>query len=928
MRRGFVWLLAGTAAALAVLAAVGGAAGEWVPGVWGAACAGAAGFVVPAVWDRVKERRDRVRTELERRSAAVARLAEVSDEMTAPPAMPTVPRPRGTGDVVGLLRPQRAVVAFIGREGELRRLREWCHADGRNGGDGVSVGGGGGGGTGAAVALVTGTGGVGKTRLALRLAEELRQRGWSCRWVRAGGEADVVTTVREVGAAPVLLVVDYAETRTGLRALLTAVAGSRSGQGGPERDSRRLRVLLLARSEGEWWERLQGVPGPVGAAVAGAVTVALEPGVLPRWPERQLVAEAVPQFARALGIPPPRHAEVTLADEGVPLLVLHAAALVLVLRAREAGAPGAPAALPGAALPVAALPVAVGSAVLDELLRHEKRYWYESAAIAALTGPGGLDTTAVQRCVAVTSLLDADSEAAAADLLSLVPGLDAPWCDPLRRRTARWLSTLYPGTSPGAVGPLQPDLLAEHHIARQLDRSPEMARLIGLRLDASHARRALTVLTRAHAHQPGVEAVLEGWLAARLPELAEAAVTVAVETPGPLGPLMARVLAEADLPLTALQHVKRAIPYPTLALAEADMVVTHHIVEALPEEATPERRAMWLEALGLAFHQVGRRMEALAPMEEAERIRRRLVRLSPEQHRPGLAACLSSLGHRLAEAGRVPEALTAAQEAVGLYRDLAHTFPSSPDRYRPALAECLNSLGMRLSEAGRVDEALAATQEAVDLELVGYAPDRRPHVLAMLLHNLGNRLFEAGREDEALAPTREAADLYRELVRHAPDRHRPGLASCLNNLGNRLSDAGLRAEALTAAQEAVDLYRDLARTSPDRYRPGLAACLNNLGNRLSDAGREQDALVSIEEAVRVHRALHRELRQGPRRDPVRFPYRAQARTNTDRADVDRFRHALAASLRNLGIQLTAVGRDVEARAAHAEAASLTGDGPP
>ncbi|MBR7679159.1 hypothetical protein KDA82_40770, partial [Streptomyces daliensis] len=78
----------------------------------------------------------------------------------------------------------------------------------------------------------------------------------------------------------------------------------------------------------------------------------------------------------------------------------------------------------------------------------------------------------------------------------------------------------------------------------------------------------------------------------------------------------------------------------------------------------------------------------------------------------------------------------------------------------------------------------------------------------------------------------------------------------------------------------------------------------------------------------VHRALHRELRQGPRRDPVRFPYRAQARTNTDRADVDRFRHALAASLRNLGIQLTAVGRDVEARAAHAEAASLTGDGPP
>ncbi|MFD0656111.1 hypothetical protein [Thermocatellispora tengchongensis] len=46
-----------------------------------------------------------------------------------------------------------------------------------------------------------------------------------------------------------LLVVDYAETRTGLAALLQQVAAD---------TGRRVRVLLLARSAGEWWQRLGG----------------------------------------------------------------------------------------------------------------------------------------------------------------------------------------------------------------------------------------------------------------------------------------------------------------------------------------------------------------------------------------------------------------------------------------------------------------------------------------------------------------------------------------------------------------------------------------------------------------------------------------------------------------------------------------------
>src|ERR1019366_4449886 len=67
-----------------------------------------------------------------------------------------------------LLDPRREVVGFVGRERELAALAAWCQDDqaGR-------------------LRLLTGPGGVGKTRLAIELADRMRGGGW-----RAGGVAD------------------------------------------------------------------------------------------------------------------------------------------------------------------------------------------------------------------------------------------------------------------------------------------------------------------------------------------------------------------------------------------------------------------------------------------------------------------------------------------------------------------------------------------------------------------------------------------------------------------------------------------------------------------------------------------------------------------------------------------------------------------
>jgi predicted ATPase len=109
-----------------------------------------------------------------------------------------IPVPLSEPGPAALLRPDRQVVGFIVRP-ELGRLREWC--------DDAEQ---------AQVLLLTGAGGVGKTRLALQLAGEREALGWMCKIVRPDEEADAVPAVRAVSSGPVLLVVDYAETRSGL----------------------------------------------------------------------------------------------------------------------------------------------------------------------------------------------------------------------------------------------------------------------------------------------------------------------------------------------------------------------------------------------------------------------------------------------------------------------------------------------------------------------------------------------------------------------------------------------------------------------------------------------------------------------------------------------------------------------------------------
>src|SRR5262249_15364907 len=178
--------------------------------------------------------------------------------------------PEGAGDEGPsvLLRPERAVVEFIGRQDELAALHEWCES-----------------GPPKAVRIVFGAGGTGKTRLALQVAAIWLAADREWLMVAAGNEADAIAAARGLTSGPVLLIVDYAETRAALGDLLRAVLD----------DAARVRVLLLARSLGEWWDRLAAASSPaVARLLRESELIRLNAPVTKELSDAELAAASVP----------------------------------------------------------------------------------------------------------------------------------------------------------------------------------------------------------------------------------------------------------------------------------------------------------------------------------------------------------------------------------------------------------------------------------------------------------------------------------------------------------------------------------------------------------------------------------------------------------------------------------------------------------
>ncbi|MFZ1108418.1 MAG: tetratricopeptide repeat protein [Rhodomicrobium sp.] len=811
----------------------------------------------------------------------------------------------------------------------------------------------------AAGRLIHAPGGFGKTRLMIEVAAELRARGWTAGFFDRAHrqDADILKQrwqaleqrVRHGEDSGLLLVVDYAEGRQAEVAELGMLLANAPGD-------RPLRLVLLARSGADWWERLRDEHPELqrlfrrGAGAGDAE--ALQPIASPKQ-RRALFETSTRQFwpiLRAQGVAkpsqPPANERLRLIWNGKGFerpLAIQMEALLWLCAASPAEASVA--------------------AQLNAVLGLERKHWEKLCG--ALDGDARRD---MERGAAQVTLVGGTPSRAASERLLMEDDFYKG------RRTARvdvaaplgHLARVY--LRGAGLAAIEPDLLGEHHAAMTADDETieGCLRWIAAQPEDEREKRRrdlITTLQRASLPVHGDAAAAKAaarldWLIRnRMAELAEDIVAVMADTPGQLVPRIERALE--DLDFDALRALDAALPKMHLKLLELALAVsTRHVASAKAAlsnaetgeqdaEANDSMRNLAASAMhwfGTRLGAVGRFEEALAAASEAVDIRRHLVDGHPEVFLPDLATSLNNLGLRLLDLGRREEALAASSEAADIYKRLAE---ARPDAFLPELARALHNLGNSLSALGRPEEALRATREAVDIRrrLAKARPDAFLSDLETSLNNLGNRLSTLGCLEEGLAAASEAADLCRRLAETRPDAFLPDLANCLNNLGIRLANLGRQEEALIATSEATDIFRPLAEARPDAFQPDLALSLQNLGAMLSALGRREKALAATSEAADIRRRL------AEARPDAFLPDLATSLNNlghclfdlgrleesliatSEAADIfrrlaearpDSFLPGLAMSLINLGDGLSALGRRQEALAASVEAVAIQG----
>jgi hypothetical protein len=343
-------------------------------------------------------------------------------------ALVSIPRQRWepTKSPGALLRADHGVVPFHGREQDLEELDAWCR-------EGEPV----------RARLYTGPGGMGKTRLALETCLRLAQQGWRVGFVHHDlpmTAAEAAKLLAEHGG-PMLLIVDYAETRRDL--LVPLVRALSSVKSGP------VRLILLARAALDWWEQLKAEREGVGDFLAGRTTTrhALPPLAFGRAERERSYHLAGGAFAGELGKAAPAAAPDNLdAEHFERVLLIHMAALAAIDGVNVKDEDG----------------------ILDFMLDRERRFWRDRAEVRGIEKPVA---EGIGRAMAAITLGGgvASEGAAVAALRGLA--FFAGERQPVLTAIARLLHECYPGER--WIEPILPDLLGEHLVMREMEKGAD-----------------------------------------------------------------------------------------------------------------------------------------------------------------------------------------------------------------------------------------------------------------------------------------------------------------------------------------------------------------------------------------------------------------------------------------------------------------------
>lgn len=750
------------------------------------------------------------------------RSVELTPVLLSPPVPP--------GSPAGLLRAEVSPVGCHGRDGVLTALTDWCREP-----------------PDFSLRLLAAPGGQGKTRLARELVERMTDRGWAAGFLDdqcPDDRLDLLATLSD----PLLLVLDYAETRSGqLRACLRAL---RPGTGG----AAPVRLLLLARGAGEWWRHARVTTRALRELPPEAV---MHLGPLAQDPRsraeafRRAAVALAPALAALTGVPdreasqpPPAPPHLAGSRYSSALALTMAALTSLLERAGPTPKRTAPAAREE-----------------DILLLHEEHYWTRTATA---NGIGHLHPATLRQLVAAATLHRAATPTEARALLARLDCMTGETGN-TRLAAAVWVHELYGGQDTYWTG-LSPDPLAAHQVGSTLRDFPELLSEIAARTPAEQSVHLLRTLCRAGEPFPELRERIVAAVAARPRPLAFAAMDLLVQEPGDtlttaLDAVLMNTAAttgpDAPSPDAALPgDLLSAVPRYTEVLARPALVMARQNVAGLRTAAdtAPGSLAEALLALAYRLSATGRHQEAVEAAEEA-------VRLRAEDAAPAeLIDLLLGYGARLADVGRFDDAARTGDRLLALAGEGAgsedHATAGTEEAAR--LAKILHHHARWCHRADRIADALRAGARSVAIRrhLAARDPDRPAEELAGSLLSYAVYLQAAGAPEKAIEPLGEAVDTLRELAERSPDGHLTGLGRALHDQGRLY--AALRAPdlALACAQEAAAIHRRLVGDGTSAPRMSdLAHVLVGLAARLTGVGRTASAVDATAEAVALRRTL-------------------------------------------------------------------------
>jgi tetratricopeptide (TPR) repeat protein len=808
--------------------------------------AGAGDEIVARIAVMLSRTEDRLRSDLGRLSAELAPhvgpLRALSPGVRPLAALPTPS---------SLLVAAHEAVPFVGRTNLLEALDAWVDAPER-----------------CAVALVVGRGGSGKTRLAIEMCARLRARRIAAGFLIGETEPDGLWN----GTEPRVIVVDYPEGKPDLLARLLRRLATASPS--------KVRLILLARGAGEWWDALTRIAETDAGLLHRSLKARLDhdDATCLSLEERERVWKAGVAAFRGVNAPGDTAAAPDFAHEtfhGPLPLLMHA------LLAVHGSAPESEPEL------------------LSRVLEHEYRHQAHAfAALRLAPTEQGVVVDIARQVLAVATLLGGAAEQ---DLVSLVQRrlreqLDhAP--EAVVRNILRIVAELYPHPH-GGVAPLEPDILGEQLVDLTVQARPDVLEL-AVEMADTNARRATALRIMAGiAERTGVTLLLDRALAGRIPQLTEAILNVLLEPRASLATAVAAALPrETSATIEEFVDAFHQRFEHTTALLGLALDLARAALEAAP---TPVERVRRLVNLGTCLVESGRFIEALEVAEAAVRetkiggqndvlafaeplphaynllsltlahlgLRRAaskesfravtrlrlLTKFFPGVFEGALAGMRVNLAQRLKQRGHHRSAYVVAARAVTAYRAL---HAEEPRQYARDLASALLNAGPLAGAAGRAGEELAWTREAVAIlrPLADAAPDAVTDSLALALDNLATALEAGGSLQEAHDAGQEAVKLFKALADRAPSAFGDDYARALANHASVLSGMAEHERAVTLARVAVAIRETRPKENPIGYCSGLASSLHTLANICGEAGRFTDGLAAADQSIALVRAI-------------------------------------------------------------------------